>query len=73
MKTLYSKLIAILFLTLLTQKGISQSVTFQFYHDLNNNCNYDGGEPLLGNLQGYVTLNYVNISSNTVVVTNYLI
>mgnify|MGYP001604346454 CR=1 FL=1 len=73
MKTLYSKLIAILFLTLLTQKGISQSVTFQFYHDLNNNCNYDGGEPLLGNLQGYVTLNYVNISSNTVVVTNSLI
>lgn len=69
MKTFYSKFIAILFVTILSHRGFSQSVTFQFYHDLNNNCNYDVGEPFLNNLPGYVSLNYVNTSANTVVAT----
>lgn len=53
------------------QKSSAQSVTYQFYHDLNNNCNLDGGEPLLYNLPGYVTLKYVNLSSNTITASSF--
>lgn len=66
MKKLYTFLSILIVLVCFSQRSLAQSVTYQFYHDINNNCNMDAGEPLLYNLPGYLTLQYVNLSSNTV-------
>lgn len=71
MKKLCTTLSILIVLVCYGQRSLAQSVTFQFYHDLNNNCNYDGGEPLLYNLPGYVTLKYVNLSSSTITASSF--
>jgi hypothetical protein len=71
MKKLYTTLSIIIVLMCFNQKSLGQSVTFQFYHDLNNNCSLDAGEPLLYNLPGYVQLKYVNLSSNTITANSF--
>ncbi|MBL7895566.1 MAG: T9SS type A sorting domain-containing protein [Bacteroidia bacterium] len=67
-----SRLGLLIFLAIISFSVRSQvsGVTFQFYIDANNNCNYDAGDTLVYNIANQLELQYKDISATTQTATS---